>query len=167
MGVCLPVKQALAQLVTDKDLSEGRLYPSLSTIGEVSFKLAVKVRDRFLTQLVKTAINLPPVYHEPASSRSWSTPMSATWPRFALSRLIKRRSCARSPTAPTTTSLLWTRTAGQKKAWPCSHANFKPLNLNGDYWHAAALQCQILGFNEVSVYSFPLIIISQWHERKQ
>lgn len=59
MGVCLPVKQALAQLVTDKDLSEGRLYPSLSTIGEVSFKLAVKVRDRFLTQLVKTAIKLP------------------------------------------------------------------------------------------------------------
>lgn len=89
--------------------------------------------------------------------------MSATWPRFARSRLIKRRSCARSPTAPTTTSLLWTRTAGQRKAWPCSHANFKPLNLNGDYWHAAALQSQILGYNEVSMY----IIISQWHERKQ
>lgn len=59
MGVCLPVKQTLAQLVTDKDLSEGRLYPSLSSIGGVSFKLAVKVRDWFLTQLVKTAIKLP------------------------------------------------------------------------------------------------------------
>lgn len=91
--------------------------------------------------------------------------MSTAWPRFARSRLIKRRSYARSPTAPTTTSLLWTRTAGQRKAWPCSHANFKPLNLNGDYWHAATLQCQILGFNEVSVYSSPHYYITvTWTE---
>lgn len=37
------LKQALAQLVTEEHLAEGRLYPPLSTIRDVSFKLAVKV----------------------------------------------------------------------------------------------------------------------------
>lgn len=41
------VWQALADLVTEKDLNEGRLYPSLSTIGDVSFKLAVRVRAQW------------------------------------------------------------------------------------------------------------------------
>lgn len=41
-----PFKQALAHLVTEKDLNEGRLYPSLSSIGDVSLKLAVKVSAR-------------------------------------------------------------------------------------------------------------------------
>ena len=40
------VWQALADLVTEKDLNEGRLYPSLSTIRDVSLKLAVRVRAR-------------------------------------------------------------------------------------------------------------------------
>lgn len=44
MSRVFPVKQALAHLVTEKDLNEGRLYPSLSSIGDVSLKLAVKVR---------------------------------------------------------------------------------------------------------------------------
>lgn len=43
----LTVWQALADLVTEKDLNEGRLYPSLSTIGDVSFKLAVRVRAQW------------------------------------------------------------------------------------------------------------------------
>lgn len=35
--------QAIAELVTEKDLAEGRLYPPLNNIREVSIKLAVKV----------------------------------------------------------------------------------------------------------------------------
>lgn len=37
-------KKALADLVTEKDLFEGRLYPPLSSIREVSLVLAAKVR---------------------------------------------------------------------------------------------------------------------------
>lgn len=46
MSCIFPFKQALAHLVTEKDLNEGRLYPSLSSIGDVSLKLAVKVSAR-------------------------------------------------------------------------------------------------------------------------
>lgn len=35
-------------MVTEENLAEGRLYPPLSTIREVSFKIAVKVGDRLL-----------------------------------------------------------------------------------------------------------------------
>ncbi|XP_016372245.1 NADP-dependent malic enzyme, mitochondrial-like, partial [Sinocyclocheilus rhinocerous] len=35
--------QAIAELVTEKDLAEGRLYPPLNSIREVSIKLAVKI----------------------------------------------------------------------------------------------------------------------------
>ncbi|KAI2655100.1 NADP-dependent malic enzyme, mitochondrial [Labeo rohita] len=35
--------QAIAELVTEKDLAEGRLYPPLNNIREVSIKLAVKI----------------------------------------------------------------------------------------------------------------------------
>uniref|UniRef100_A0A669EIL4 Malic enzyme n=1 Tax=Oreochromis niloticus TaxID=8128 RepID=A0A669EIL4_ORENI len=41
--IFLTAAEALAQLVTEEDLAEGRLYPPLSTIRDVSFKLAVKV----------------------------------------------------------------------------------------------------------------------------
>ncbi|KAL4657449.1 NADP-dependent malic enzyme [Arapaima gigas] len=41
--VFLTTAEAIAALVTEKDLSEGRLYPPLKTIQEVSCKLAVKV----------------------------------------------------------------------------------------------------------------------------
>lgn len=40
-----PFLKALANLVTEKDLNEGRLYPSLDSIRDVSLKLAVKVRQ--------------------------------------------------------------------------------------------------------------------------
>lgn len=40
-----PFLKALANLVTEKDLNEGRLYPPLSSIAGVSLKLAVKVRQ--------------------------------------------------------------------------------------------------------------------------
>lgn len=38
--------QAIADMVTEEHLAEGRLYPPLSTIREVSFKIAVKVSDK-------------------------------------------------------------------------------------------------------------------------
>lgn len=41
--VCTFVPQAIADMVTEENLAEGRLYPPLSTIREVSFKIAVKV----------------------------------------------------------------------------------------------------------------------------
>lgn len=39
------MSQAIADMVTEENLAEGRLYPPLSTIREVSFKIAVKVAD--------------------------------------------------------------------------------------------------------------------------
>lgn len=45
-NVCVFVSQAIADMVTEENLAEGRLYPPLSTIREVSFKIAVKVGDR-------------------------------------------------------------------------------------------------------------------------
>ncbi|KAG7469929.1 hypothetical protein MATL_G00134030 [Megalops atlanticus] len=41
--VFLLTAETIASLVTEKDLSEGRLYPPLNTIRNVSFKLAVKI----------------------------------------------------------------------------------------------------------------------------
>ncbi|XP_061632607.1 NADP-dependent malic enzyme isoform X2 [Phyllopteryx taeniolatus] len=41
--VFLTAAKALADLVTEKDLSEGRLYPPLSSMREVSLMLAVKI----------------------------------------------------------------------------------------------------------------------------
>lgn len=43
--------QAIADMVTEEHLAEGRLYPPLSTIREVSFKIAVKVRTSTLFKL--------------------------------------------------------------------------------------------------------------------
>lgn len=45
--------KALANQVTKKDLKEGRLYPSLNLIVDVSLKLAVKVRKRAHTEQLK------------------------------------------------------------------------------------------------------------------
>lgn len=45
--------KALANLVTEKDLNEGRLYPSLNFIVGVSLKLAVKVRQSAYTEQLK------------------------------------------------------------------------------------------------------------------
>uniref|UniRef100_A0A8C4EEQ2 Malic enzyme n=1 Tax=Dicentrarchus labrax TaxID=13489 RepID=A0A8C4EEQ2_DICLA len=41
--IFLTAAEALAHLVTEEDLKEGRLYPPLSSIGKVSLKLAVKI----------------------------------------------------------------------------------------------------------------------------
>ncbi|KAK2844174.1 hypothetical protein Q5P01_010833 [Channa striata] len=43
--IFLTAAEALAQLVTEKDLAEGRLYPPLSSIKDVSLKLAVKITE--------------------------------------------------------------------------------------------------------------------------
>lgn len=39
--------QAISDMVTEEHLAEGRLYPPLNTIREVSFKIAVKVSNSF------------------------------------------------------------------------------------------------------------------------
>uniref|UniRef100_A0A3Q3E9H1 Malic enzyme n=1 Tax=Labrus bergylta TaxID=56723 RepID=A0A3Q3E9H1_9LABR len=41
--IFLTAAEALAHLVTEKDLAEGRLYPPLSSIGDVSRTLAIKI----------------------------------------------------------------------------------------------------------------------------
>nr|XP_020504408.1 NADP-dependent malic enzyme, mitochondrial [Labrus bergylta] len=41
--VFLTTAEAIADMVTEENLAEGRLYPPLSTIREVSFKIAVKI----------------------------------------------------------------------------------------------------------------------------
>ncbi|KAM6994751.1 NADP-dependent malic enzyme [Tautogolabrus adspersus] len=41
--IFLTAAETLAHLVTEKDLAEGRLYPPLSSIGDVSRKLAIKI----------------------------------------------------------------------------------------------------------------------------
>ncbi|XP_054477426.1 NADP-dependent malic enzyme [Anoplopoma fimbria] len=43
--IFLTAAEALAHLVTEKDLAEGRLYPPLSSIRDVSIKLAVKIME--------------------------------------------------------------------------------------------------------------------------
>ncbi|XP_053289398.1 NADP-dependent malic enzyme isoform X2 [Pleuronectes platessa] len=43
--IFLTAAETLAHLVTEKDLSEGRLYPPLCSIREVSAKLAVKIME--------------------------------------------------------------------------------------------------------------------------
>uniref|UniRef100_A0A7N8YQA1 Malic enzyme n=1 Tax=Mastacembelus armatus TaxID=205130 RepID=A0A7N8YQA1_9TELE len=43
--IFLTAAEALAHLVTEKDLAEGRLYPPLSSIRNVSLKLAVKITE--------------------------------------------------------------------------------------------------------------------------
>uniref|UniRef100_A0A8C7WZU6 Malic enzyme n=1 Tax=Oryzias sinensis TaxID=183150 RepID=A0A8C7WZU6_9TELE len=42
--IFLTAAEALAHMVTERDLAEGRLYPPLSSIRDVSLKLAAKVR---------------------------------------------------------------------------------------------------------------------------
>lgn len=51
--IFLFVSQAIADMVTEEHLAEGRLYPPLSNIREVSFKIAVKVGDAFMHSVPK------------------------------------------------------------------------------------------------------------------
>ncbi|TSV41649.1 NADP-dependent malic enzyme, mitochondrial [Bagarius yarrelli] len=43
--IFLTTAEAIAEMVTEEHLAEGRLYPPLSTIREVSFKIAMKIVD--------------------------------------------------------------------------------------------------------------------------
>lgn len=122
MSTMSPFVKALANLVTEKDLNEGRLYPSLNSIGDVSLKLAVKVRQNSHTEQLEALEPVKLDFCKPY--RSWNMPTDTTWPRFAQSHPTRERMCARSSTALNTMTLLWTRTAGQRTAWLCSHANF-------------------------------------------
>lgn len=108
------VSQALASLVTEKDLNEGRLYPSLNSIGDVSLKLAVKVRQSAYTEQLEALEPVTCYFCKPY--RSWNMPTDTTWPHFAQSHPIRKRMCARSSTALNTMTLLWTHTAGQRTA---------------------------------------------------
>lgn len=128
MSKLFVVEQALANLVTEEDLAQGRLYPPLSSIRDVSLKLAVKVRAGLPLSCVCVCDTVK--LYCPPRRRSWSTPTRTTWQRFTQSRPTKTHSCTRSPTPPTTTSLSWTRTAGQTAVWPCSRANFEALDRN-------------------------------------
>lgn len=51
------VCQAISDMVTEENLAEGRLYPPLNTIREVSFKIAVKVGD-LSTSFISQACNV-------------------------------------------------------------------------------------------------------------
>lgn len=49
--VCLSFFKVIAQQVSDKHLEEGRLYPPLNTIRDISLKIAEKVK-LFLSNLI-------------------------------------------------------------------------------------------------------------------
>lgn len=51
-GYFLFLFQVIAETVTEKHLAEGRMYPPLSTIRDVSFKIATKVWKYFY-QVIK------------------------------------------------------------------------------------------------------------------
>ncbi|XP_057690220.1 NADP-dependent malic enzyme isoform X2 [Corythoichthys intestinalis] len=57
--VFLTAAEALAHLVTEKDLSEGRLYPPLSSIREVSLELAVKIIEYAYEHGIATGLPEP------------------------------------------------------------------------------------------------------------
>ncbi|KAM8976571.1 NADP-dependent malic enzyme, mitochondrial [Pelodytes ibericus] len=63
--IFLTTAEAIAEDVTDDHLAEGRLYPPLSTIREVSFKIAVKIVDYAYTN------NLASWYPEPQDKESF------------------------------------------------------------------------------------------------
>ncbi|CAL8370751.1 unnamed protein product [Arctogadus glacialis] len=63
--IFLTTAEAIAEMVTEENLAEGRLYPPLSNIREVSFKIAVKV--------VKYAYkhNIASIYPEPKDKEAF------------------------------------------------------------------------------------------------
>uniref|UniRef100_A0A8C9WHL8 Malic enzyme n=1 Tax=Scleropages formosus TaxID=113540 RepID=A0A8C9WHL8_SCLFO len=66
--VFLSTAEAIAELVTEKDLSEGRLYPPLNEIREVSCKLAIKIVQHAYEHGMATLI--PEPEHKEALVRS-------------------------------------------------------------------------------------------------
>ncbi|TNN04332.1 hypothetical protein fugu_001361 [Takifugu bimaculatus] len=63
--IFLTTAEAIADMVTEENLAEGRLYPPLSTIREVSFKIAMKVISYAYTH------NIASVYPEPKDKESF------------------------------------------------------------------------------------------------
>lgn len=63
--IFLTTAEAIADMVTEENLAEGRLYPPLSTIREVSFKIAVKVINYAYKQ------NIASVYPEPKDKEAF------------------------------------------------------------------------------------------------
>ncbi|PWA31470.1 hypothetical protein CCH79_00002630 [Gambusia affinis] len=63
--IFLTTAEAIADMVTEENLAEGRLYPPLSTIREVSFKIAVKVVNYAYKN------NIASVYPEPKDKEAF------------------------------------------------------------------------------------------------
>uniref|UniRef100_A0A7N8XNT7 Malic enzyme n=1 Tax=Mastacembelus armatus TaxID=205130 RepID=A0A7N8XNT7_9TELE len=63
--VFLTTAEAIADMVTEEHLAEGRLYPPLSTIREVSFKIAVKIVNYAYKH------NIASVYPEPKDKEAF------------------------------------------------------------------------------------------------
>uniref|UniRef100_A0A8D3E9I6 Malic enzyme n=1 Tax=Scophthalmus maximus TaxID=52904 RepID=A0A8D3E9I6_SCOMX len=117
--VFLTTAEAIADMVTEEHLAEGRLFPPLSTIREVSFKIAVKVatqttivhfisNDSLLTYTVCSSFLFP-------SLTDCQLCLQAQHCfRFTPSPKTRRRLCSLTSTVPITTRSLWTRTAGRR-----------------------------------------------------
>ncbi|XP_043116877.1 NADP-dependent malic enzyme isoform X2 [Puntigrus tetrazona] len=88
--IFLVTAEVIAELVTEKDLAEGRLYPPLSSIREVSIKLAVKIVE--YAYKIKMATLYPEPHDKEALVRSliYSTDYeefavdSYSWPENAM-----------------------------------------------------------------------------------
>ncbi|KAI4810841.1 hypothetical protein KUCAC02_013769, partial [Chaenocephalus aceratus] len=78
--IFLTSAEALADLVTEKDLAEGRLYPPLSSIREVSLKLAVKIIEYAYKH------NMATLYPEPSDKKAYvhSLTYSTDYDEFAV-----------------------------------------------------------------------------------
>ncbi|TNN60887.1 NADP-dependent malic enzyme, mitochondrial [Liparis tanakae] len=63
--IFLTTAEAIANMVTEEHLAEGRLYPPLNTIREVSFKIAVKIVNYAYTH------NMASLYPEPKDKEAF------------------------------------------------------------------------------------------------
>uniref|UniRef100_A0AAR2KMP6 Malic enzyme n=1 Tax=Pygocentrus nattereri TaxID=42514 RepID=A0AAR2KMP6_PYGNA len=88
--IFLTTAEAISDMVTEEHLAEGRLYPPLSTIREVSFKIAVKIIDYAYKQDIaswypepkdKEAFVLSHIYSADYDSFTLD---SYTWPNEAM-----------------------------------------------------------------------------------
>uniref|UniRef100_A0A8C2BQN4 Malic enzyme n=1 Tax=Cyprinus carpio TaxID=7962 RepID=A0A8C2BQN4_CYPCA len=88
--IFLTTAEAISDMVTEENLAEGRLYPPLKTIREVSFKIAVKIVDHAYKQGIaswypepkdKEAFVLSQVYNSDYDSFTLD---SYSWPKDAM-----------------------------------------------------------------------------------
>ncbi|XP_051567131.1 NADP-dependent malic enzyme-like isoform X2 [Myxocyprinus asiaticus] len=88
--IFLTTAEAIANMVTEENLAEGRLYPPLNTIREVSFKIAVKIVDHAYKQGIaswypepkdKEAFVLSHVYNSDYDSFTLD---SYSWPKESM-----------------------------------------------------------------------------------